>query len=119
MATTIIRQIEGEDVDNKVSFSDLPFVHRHKWDGTSCGSNWHLPAWLPADYGAAFAVGQEWANDFLRYLYANGEMQGGNTLGSIVASMQPADTPAARGAQAGFFTRLQEIILNANPVIEY
>lgn len=105
MATTIVEQTESEVINHRLSFEALPFVHRHEGDGTSCGSNWHLPEG-DVDYVDACAVGRQWARRFLEYLEANPIEVGGNVLGSIVASMKE-ETGGRRGYSVGFFMYLQ------------
>jgi hypothetical protein len=95
---------EGGEINRLlIGFTDLPFVHRHPWDGKSCGSNWHVPP--ASNYGEACKVGQEWAKAFIDYLEA--DTTGSNALGNIAASIDFTDASANRGYWVGFFSTLQ------------
>lgn len=98
-----------------MKFTDLPFVHRRPWNGTDCGSNWHVTP--TADYHEACTIGREWGDRYLQYVRENAE-DVGSSLSSIVAGMATVDGEA-RGYAVGFLTRLEceiaRLILSTPP----
>lgn len=105
MATQIIEQTAGGIINEQLMrFEDLPFVHRHEWDGQSCGSNWHLPPG-DVDYVEACTLGREWAGLYLEFLRQHPEAVGG-TLSSIAACMS-TEPEGRRGYAVGFFSGIE------------
>lgn len=98
---------EGGDINKRLmKFTDLPFVHRHEWDGKSGGSNWHVPP--ASNYHEACEVGKKYARQFLEYLDSlQPGMRGCNSLGHIAAAIDFKDAGPNKGYWIGFFSTIQ------------
>lgn len=88
------------------AFKELPFILRPKGRKAGASSNWHVPP--AADYGAACAIGRNFAAHFLQYIKEDPDR--GQTLGTIAKDIDFNDKSANAGYWVGFFSHIERYI---------